>query len=66
MEFRVTKGLNYHCILGTNAHSILCHDYLKIPSLNQVKFNPSPDDIAEMRDENSKMFVVENGKITAG
>ena len=40
VKFRVASGLNYHCILGTEGHQALCHDYLKIPRHNQIICTP--------------------------
>ena len=34
IQFRVAKGLNFHCILGAEAHAALCHDYLKLSRKN--------------------------------
>ena len=44
----------------------LLAEQLKITGAQVFVSAISADQVAEMCDENSKMFVVENGKITAG
>ena len=40
LKFRVASGLNFHCILGSEAHQLLCSDYLKLPGVHKIKFHP--------------------------